>query len=96
MISGGYNIIDFMGKEFISTQLVEVSDEIISKFTDFSKPVLFGNFTVIFSEGDTELKIYIPPSFAPISYVEDSGLMVIKCSGVDVNIGVASKIITFS
>lgn len=46
MIVGGYNIIDFEGKEFIFNQNITVTKDIVDKLKDVSKPCVIGNLSV--------------------------------------------------
>lgn len=46
MIAGGYNIIDFEGKEFTVNQIVTVDSSIVDKLRDMTKPCVVGNFEI--------------------------------------------------
>lgn len=44
MITGGYNIIDFEGREFTVNQNITVDSAIVDKLKDITKPCVVGNF----------------------------------------------------
>lgn len=46
MITGGYNIIDFEGREFTENQNITVDSSIVEKLRDTTKPCVVGNFTI--------------------------------------------------
>ena len=46
MIVGGYNIIDFGGKEFVVNQNITVDRSIVDKLKDITKPCVVGNFEI--------------------------------------------------
>lgn len=47
MIVGGYNIVDFEGKEFNLNKNITVDSSIVDKLKDTTKPCIVGNFTII-------------------------------------------------
>lgn len=46
MIVGGYNIIDFEGREFTVNQNITVDSSIVDKLKDTTKPCIVGNFVI--------------------------------------------------
>ena len=60
MVTGGYNIIDFKGKQFNTKQNITVDSSIVDKLKDITKPCVVGNFNI--THEDT--KAFYAPSFA--------------------------------
>lgn len=46
MIVGGYNIVDFEGKEFNLNKNITVDSSIVDKLRDITKPCVVGNFGI--------------------------------------------------
>lgn len=46
MIVGGYNIVDFEGREFAANQNITVDSSIVDKLRDTTKPCIVGNVVI--------------------------------------------------
>lgn len=59
MITGGYNIIDFEGKQFNINKNITVDSSIVDKLKDITKPCVVGNVYITTDDGN----VFFGPMF---------------------------------